>query len=121
LSYVWGNEPVDKEIYIPGEIFLVRDNVFYALLRFRKNSDTRGLWVDAICINQNVIPERNQQVALIKEVYSRSFGALIWLGNNSSIARVAFDDMLDDGDPDYCPDLKPETADLLSNPWFTDA
>jgi hypothetical protein len=38
------------------------------------------LWVDAICINQDDIEERNRQVKLMAFIYSRALAVLVWLG-----------------------------------------
>ncbi|TGO34564.1 hypothetical protein BHYA_0192g00280 [Botrytis hyacinthi] len=37
-------------------------------------------WVDAICINQNNIPERNKQLMIRKRIYSRAESVAAWLG-----------------------------------------
>lgn len=38
------------------------------------------MWIDSISINQGDIPERNQQVSLISEIYSKANSVAIWLG-----------------------------------------
>jgi hypothetical protein len=38
------------------------------------------LWVDAICINQDDLEERNRQVSLMAFIYSRAQAVLVWLG-----------------------------------------
>jgi hypothetical protein len=47
--------------------------------------------VDAICINQQNIPERNFQVQLMKEVYSNAERVLIWLGECEDESDLAMD------------------------------
>jgi hypothetical protein len=42
----------------------------------------KPLWIDAICINQNDILERNSQVLLMGEIY-RNRGVVSWLGDAS--------------------------------------
>lgn len=39
-------------------------------------------WVDAICINQNDIPERNKQLMTMERIYSRAESVAAWLGRN---------------------------------------
>lgn len=50
------------------------------------------LWVDALCINQADISERNNQVKLMKEVYSQAERVIVWLGdtkiNNRSMSAI---------------------------------
>jgi Heterokaryon incompatibility protein (HET) len=36
--------------------------------------------IDAICINQRNIPERNEQVKIIREIYHNAKGVVAWLG-----------------------------------------
>ena len=40
------------------------------------------VWIDAICVDQNKIPERNQQVQLMSEIYSNAGGVYVWLGED---------------------------------------
>ncbi|KAF9882639.1 hypothetical protein FE257_005812 [Aspergillus nanangensis] len=40
----------------------------------------RCLWIDAICSNQESIPERNAQVALMPRIYSSARKIVVWLG-----------------------------------------
>ena len=37
-------------------------------------------WVDSLCINQEDVPERNQQVALMADIYGKAGTVAIWLG-----------------------------------------
>ena len=46
------------------------------LLAERRN----GLWIDAVCINQNDIEERNQQVKRMRDIYQQALGTISWLG-----------------------------------------
>jgi hypothetical protein len=41
-------------------------------------------WIDAICINQLDVPERNQQLAMMKWIYFRADTVVIWLGRKYS-------------------------------------
>lgn len=46
----------------------------------RDNGKARTLWVDALCINQHHIPERDQQVGIMRDIYESAADVLIWLG-----------------------------------------
>jgi hypothetical protein len=49
-------------------------------------------WIDALCINQLDVDEKNEQVGCMKEIYSHAPSVLIWLGDASeSIVRGAMD------------------------------
>lgn len=53
-------------------------------LRFLRSADhPLTLWVDAVCINQADIDERNSQVALMALIYSRATVVVTWLGLNA--------------------------------------
>jgi hypothetical protein len=43
----------------------------------------RHLWIDAICINQNDVAERNAQVALMDRIYSEAKNVCVWLGEKT--------------------------------------
>ncbi|MCJ1452177.1 hypothetical protein MMC28_002519 [Mycoblastus sanguinarius] len=52
------------------------------------------MWVDAICINQDDLEERSQQVLLMREIYSKSSGLFVWLGEDINLCGTAFDYIL---------------------------
>lgn len=81
LSYTWGDQAADKRITINGQQFKVRKNLFNALRRLRQEKP-RTLWVDAICINQADVEERNAQVSLMAFIYGRATRVLVWLGQS---------------------------------------
>lgn len=81
LSYTWGHTPADRAIRLNGAPFRVRQNLWDFLDRARKNEVTGYLWIDAICIDQTRTRERNHQVAMMGEIYSRAARVIVWLGN----------------------------------------
>lgn len=83
LSYTWGRP--DPQFYIScnGLRMGVAENLWHALHRIRHTEQTRILWIDAICINQDDIEERNHQVTMMKEIYSRASNVIVWLGEAS--------------------------------------
>jgi hypothetical protein len=54
----------------------------------------RKLWIDALCINQEDIAERNVQVQRMGNIYQTAKGVLIWLGEASDDCDVAIDALL---------------------------
>jgi hypothetical protein len=54
----------------------------------------KTLWIEALCINQSNIMEREQQVAMMGRIYRQSQGAVIWLGPLDSYSE-SFSRMLD--------------------------
>ncbi|ENH68076.1 Heterokaryon incompatibility protein 6, OR allele [Fusarium oxysporum f. sp. cubense race 1] len=111
LSYTWGNP---KEaltgssdeysvqhrhvIAVNGRLFYVGKNLYEALYRIQErivapnNIDDRfgqPLWIDAICINQDDIPERNNQVVMMSQIYGSAHCVLAWLGEEDDTTQVA--------------------------------
>ncbi|KAM0417260.1 hypothetical protein ACHAPT_012771 [Fusarium lateritium] len=86
LSYVWGNpkpeELVDMEL--GGQKAPVTPHLHCALSHLRLTSTSRLLWIDALCINQENVAERNEQVARMATIYQRASAVLIFLGEEES-------------------------------------
>ncbi|KAF2107524.1 heterokaryon incompatibility protein-domain-containing protein [Lophiotrema nucula] len=80
LSYVWGTSHRTRTIKVDGEDFLVTDNLWYALWHIRLPNRSSMMWVDAICIDQENIDERNQSVGNMKSIYENAHEILAWLG-----------------------------------------
>ncbi|KAJ4288952.1 hypothetical protein N0V90_011294 [Kalmusia sp. IMI 367209] len=83
LSYAWGNEVASHPIYISDTKVLVTSNLHSALRYLRFEEHSRRLWIDALCIDQNDIEERRQQVRLMGDVFSEADRVIIWLGEQS--------------------------------------
>jgi hypothetical protein len=92
LSYVWGDSSMRTTIKLCEQEYLVTTNLESALQQIRPINETRTLWVDAICINQDDIAERNSQVLLMDAIYRKSTKVLVWLGPENLEAEgiVAF-------------------------------
>jgi hypothetical protein len=80
LSYVWGSETRNRRIYCDGYTIDITENLCEALQRLRNPTDVRELWADSICINQENLEEKSQQVAIMGQIYSRASRVLIYLG-----------------------------------------
>src|ERR1700710_2939509 len=61
LSYVWGTPNEPSDILCNNEKTSVTQNLHGGLLRLRQEEETRRVWIDALCINQNDLDERSQQ------------------------------------------------------------
>ncbi|KAE9376013.1 HET domain protein [Stipitochalara longipes BDJ] len=84
LSYVWGDPtPVALVKCIDeadeGELG-IGHGLAQALIAFRLPKHTRCIWIDALCINQNDVVERQSQVRLMGAVYGNAKYVLCWLG-----------------------------------------
>ncbi|KAF2135365.1 uncharacterized protein K452DRAFT_239048, partial [Aplosporella prunicola CBS 121167] len=80
LSYTWGKQDSKKSISLDGYRFPVGENLSSALHQIRRRDEEIKIWIDAICINQNDIPERNSQVEMMGQIYSAAKKVLVWLG-----------------------------------------
>ncbi|KAK4172324.1 heterokaryon incompatibility protein-domain-containing protein [Triangularia setosa] len=80
LSYVWGDMTDTTPIQIDGATIEIGRSLRSALLHLRFLHKARILWVDAVCINQEDLDERNSQVMLMGDIYSKAARTLVWLG-----------------------------------------
>lgn len=65
LSYEWGDEPnISFTIMVDGMRVDVRENLWWALWHIRFEQGVRVMWIDALCIDQENLKERNHQVCL---------------------------------------------------------
>ena len=104
LSYTWGNAVSLHPINVDGCTFMVTRNLLAALKRLRLPDQDRYLWIDAICINQSDIPERNHQVTQMHWMYQVAERVIIWLGEHSEDSRLAIHqlEMISNIDPEDC-------------------
>jgi hypothetical protein len=92
LSYVWGDALATETILLNGIKWQVTKNLAAALKYFTqirsRFQDGFRLWVDAVCINQVDTLERNQQVSLMKDLYSSADYVFSWLGADPCITKA---------------------------------
>ncbi|KAF5977125.1 heterokaryon incompatibility protein [Fusarium bulbicola] len=80
LSYAWGSSENKATIRVNETTLQVTQNLEDALTYLRHDSRPRSLWIDAICINQSDVDERNSQVRLMGGIYSSASCVISWLG-----------------------------------------
>ena len=80
LSYVWGSKEDPATVILNGQPFQVTKNLDEALKQLRSPTVDHTLWVDALCINQENIPERNAQVQQMRMIYANADRVVLWLG-----------------------------------------
>ncbi|KAJ9608739.1 hypothetical protein H2200_006510 [Cladophialophora chaetospira] len=80
LSYTWGDEHDTELILLNGARLSVRRNLYNFLCQARQNGLQQPLWVDAICIDQENVAERNHQVQQMSNIYSKAEQVLVWVG-----------------------------------------
>ena len=80
LSYRWGDDEPIHPVILNGRIIYVRRHLWDFLMQARDNGWYNRLWIDALCINQLDGPERDSQVMMMGEIYSRACNVLVLLG-----------------------------------------
>ncbi|CAG7555893.1 unnamed protein product [Fusarium equiseti] len=99
LSYTWGDMNSQKHVALvvsrasdSSEAItelLIGPNLASALRHLRFMDRSRTLWVDAVCINQNDIPERDEQVKRMATIYREATRVLVWLGPSTAYSSLA--------------------------------
>jgi hypothetical protein len=84
LSHTWGSNERSHRVLIDGLDFPVTANLSTALREIRLRSQVRTLWVDAICINQDDISERYNQVQKMAHIFRSSKNVLYWPGEGGN-------------------------------------
>jgi len=91
LSYTWGADIIHTNIEINGVEFPVRENLWDFLHQQLLQSNHGPFWMDALCIQQSEVDERNHQVRLMSSIYSEASKVLIWLGKEGDDSDIAMD------------------------------
>ena len=93
ISYVWGPTSPSYRVLIDGGTFMVRSNLYDFLVQVRhskKDFDGVWFWVDAICIDQNNVAERNHQVSQMGQIYQNAKQVISWLGRRTPETDAVF-------------------------------
>ncbi|KAL7940715.1 heterokaryon incompatibility domain-containing protein [Trichoderma barbatum] len=125
LSYTWGQASVTKKIVINAIAFPVTANLYAFLQQYRETDPDVDLWIDAICINQNDLLEKNHQIPIMNMIYAKARALIIWLGESSSDSDLALEWISDLGRSspyEKMPDI-PNNAwqamqSLFERPWW---
>jgi Heterokaryon incompatibility protein (HET) len=91
VSYTWGDRTRSNAIKHreTGEMIYVTANCETALNALA-TSTHRTLWMDAVCIDQNNVDERSQQVKLMAQVFGQATRTIAYIGESDShSARVS--------------------------------
>ncbi|KAK7414425.1 hypothetical protein QQX98_006703 [Neonectria punicea] len=90
LSYCWGTMVRTVKITVNGDDLFITKNLHAALVRLRHKQRVKTLWIDALCIDQKNIPEKNIQVPLMRTIYQSCMRVVIWIGEEDSHTESAF-------------------------------
>lgn len=118
VSYYWGDPtPASTIKFLNGESLPISQTIrtlFYALSK--TESELRlTMWIDALCINQEDMAERESQVLMMGNVFSSATKVFLWLGEGDVTSATAFRS-LKSSIPDE--DGLAALFHLLSRSWF---
>lgn len=91
LSYAWGDaaDVSLNPIVFNGQSRYISSNLEAALRVLRYQHSPRILWVDALCINQTDLVEKNVQVGQMHSIYAFASRVVVWLGPGSEDSDLA--------------------------------
>lgn len=92
VSYTWGDNSDQQTIYFHngGSELRIGRNCHNALRSLRYERQERWLWIDAICIHQQNLRERADQVQIMDRIYTSAFSVLVYLGEETIGSRILF-------------------------------
>jgi hypothetical protein len=94
LSYVWGedSDAPSRHLSCSDVDIPITQNCYDALSSLYCHFGVRTIWVDSICINQadSEVSEKEQQILLMKDIYSQARRVFIWLGKGTRESDEAF-------------------------------
>jgi hypothetical protein len=136
ISYAWGDPAPVRTLLCDGREICVPENTFRVLYTLQhcaardttqlyQKGETLTLWIDAICINQKDIAEKNCQVPLMERIYRQARGAIGYVGSpsegvdpNNAIHSVAWSVNCPIEPP---PDLTTDQSDPRFKDWLAQA
>jgi hypothetical protein len=99
LSYVWGDPYAREALSIGGKSLKITSSLASALQDVfghwksipAETASEQWLWADGICINQEDDEEKNHQVPLMGQIYSKAYRMFSWLGVEDEATRGVLD------------------------------
>ena len=101
LSYTWGPPRNGQRTYaksdkitivLDGEEHDVTPNLFDAILQMSASYQDSYFWIDALCINQGDLTERQVHVAIMDRIYRNAEEVVVWIGkaedDNTEVMRL---------------------------------
>ncbi|EPE30510.1 hypothetical protein GLAREA_03477 [Glarea lozoyensis ATCC 20868] len=93
LSYIPGENQVDRRtLILNGERIWV-PTYLDAALRLLHNHEQKDVWVDTLCINQEDAAEKKEQANLMPRIFAEADAVMVWLGDSSKWTNSALNFM----------------------------
>lgn len=89
ISYTWGKNEAMKDIIVTGQLLSVTESLERFLRVIRGPKSPVVLWIDAICIDQSSIYERDRQLPRMAAIYDTAAFVLASLGDMDEDAELA--------------------------------
>lgn len=140
ISYCWGvKEDYPAQIILNGQAISMPWAAEATLRAVCLRNGHPLVWLDAVCINPDNALERNHQVAMMGEIYSKAARVLVWLGAETDtepgivsvrqLSEMIYQKSADGKLTPTSPDMRlvaPHVAwrsicSLFANRWFTRA
>ncbi|KAF2111875.1 heterokaryon incompatibility protein-domain-containing protein [Lophiotrema nucula] len=124
LSYTWGSPDRTHQVICDGSYVQVTGTLREALTTLRLTRRKRMLWIDQLCIDQENVKEREDQVRVMHLIYKRAARTIVFLGSGDAPAldlRMSRWRLLRDVRRAYShgeSDLIKEVGRLFAHPWF---
>jgi len=131
LSYSWDDQSPDYELPCSGALIYITANVKSCLPYLAVENESNYFWIDAVCINQANILEKDHQVSLMKAIYKSASTVIIWLGESNPFVDLATE-LLNQNDWSFVNEalntrntatkmihFRKGVTHLVTRPWFT--
>lgn len=93
ISYTWGGQERSQPLRCDATMINITPNLASALQCLRSRAAPRRLWADAICINQDDLTEKGQQIPLMARIFRSATQVRVWLGKGEEGESRAVDDL----------------------------
>lgn len=92
VSYCWGlDQEQTRSIRVNGKTYYVNRALWQLLSHLSLASVPGHVWIDALCIDQTNVFEKNQQVAMMSNIFSDATSVMVWLGPGDALSNAAVD------------------------------
>lgn len=83
LCWAWKSEEQRTTIDVNGQTVTVSNSLLEALRGIRRETESRTLWIDSICVNQNDKEEMEEQRKRIADIFGYATRIIDWPGDTN--------------------------------------
>jgi hypothetical protein len=95
VSYAWGSNGLDCTVVCNGHQLRVAQTIVDFFQALSGTQSLRTLWIDAICIKQASVVEKNVKGPKMRTIYHKAKMVRAWLGIGSQETDIVFDHLLE--------------------------